>query len=458
MQVDRFNAWAQIRRAPGWFLTYLARHLSVPVEPGTEQGFRFGVMWNHAGKRWGSLLKGESVPAGLVPHVEAIAKHYGLPCYVADRRERPEERYPLHVIRAQWRPYQDEVQRRVLAHAAGIVDAPPRSGKTMMAARAIDALNTTTVYIAPSVQIVRQTYGVFCGIFGEDFVSRIDGDASDRERDPSKQIVVTTANSAVALGQEWWDTRELLIVDEFHHAAADTYHRINALAQRAYYRYGWTGTHFRSGDDALAMEAVCSYVLHKIPVDYLIDNGWLAPPRVFFAPVYASPTGGHDFRTAYQRGIVECPERNDLVVLVARTLVENKIPTIVLTRRRAHADSLAERIPDAVAVKGGENALTSASVKDFLKGRFDCLVGTTVIGEGVDVPRAAALVYASGGSDGVQMMQSYFRPLTASSGKAVGRIYDFIDSHHGQLRKHSERRIEMAREQLGLARVLVPNL
>jgi superfamily II DNA or RNA helicase len=456
VQIDRHNAWARIRRAPTWFLEYLTRHLAVPVEPGTELGQRFGVLFDAEGQRWGSLVKGDVVAAGLVPHVESLARHYGLPAHVVDHRVRPEEQFPLQMIRASWRPYQDDVQRQLLAHPVGIVDAPPRSGKTLMMGRIIDALALRSVVIAPSVQIVRQTYEVLVRTFGDDAVSRIDGEATDRQRDPERQIVVATPNSALSLPESWWDTRELLVVDEFHHSAADSYHRINALARNAFYRYGFTGTHFRTGDDRLAMEAVCSTVLYRIPVDYLVANGWLATPRVTFATVGAKPTGGHDYPSAYQRGIVDCDERNDLVVHIARTMISNDVPTIVLTRRRAHADALAARIPDALAVKGGENALTSRTVRDFLEGRFMCLVGTTVIGEGVDVPRAGALVFASGGNDGVAMMQSYFRPLTAAPGKAVGRIFDFVDSHHGLLRKHSTRRIEMAREQLGAARILAP--
>ena len=131
---------------------------------------------------------------------------------------------------------------------------------------------------------------------------------------------------------------------------------------------------------------------------------------------------------------------------------------IVLTRRRAHADLLGSLIHNAVVVKGGEGVLSSRAVHDFQEGRHQVIVGTTVIGEGVDVPRASALVFASGGNDGVMMMQSYFRPLTARPGKEVGRIYDFIDSHHGTLRKHSENRIAMARAQLGAARVLAAGL
>jgi len=121
----------------------------------------------------------------------------------------------------------------------------------------------------------------------------------------------------------------------------------------------------------------------------------------------------------------------------------------VLTRRRAHADALADAIPEAKVVKGGEGALTSNTVQDFVDGKFNVLVGTSVIGEGVDVPRAAALVYAGGGNEGVQMMQSYFRPLTAHEGKRVGLIYDFDDRHHRMLLRQSNARQRSVKDQLG---------
>jgi superfamily II DNA or RNA helicase len=456
VQLVRHNAWAEIRSAPAWFLEKCTRHLSVPVELGTEKGQRFGVLWNYAGQRYGSLVRGPTVPAGLAPHVETLARYYRIPLRTYDARERPIDGYPWHAVSADWRPYQERVHRELLHADRGVIDAPPRSGKTLMAARFVDCVALPTAWIAPSVQIVRQTYEVLVGFYGEEHVSRLDGSAKPHQKDPEKQIVVSTAASAAALANEWWDGRDVLVIDEFHHAAAETYHRINLLAQNVYYRIGWTGTHFRTGDDALAMEAVCSLKLAKVELGELIDAGFLAAPRVFFQRVRrSSNTGGHDWRVAYRRGIVECPERNDLVVRTAHALLGHGVPTIVLTRHRKHADELGACIEDAVVVKGGENALTSEAVRQFNAGRHQCLVGTTVIGEGVDVPRAAALVYASGGSDGVSMMQSYFRPLTGGANKPVGRIYDFSDRHHGTLSRHTDRRIAMARRELGAERVYV---
>ena len=460
--VLRGNSFAEVRGAPAAFLANLRTHLAVPLEPTNDAAAqaraesRFGKVFFYEGAPWGSLVRDDGrVPAGLTAHVLALAQHYGLHAEYRDVRAPPEEQYPLHAVRAKWREYQDAVQRKIVVYGSGVIDAPPRSGKTLMAARAIDAHAQPTIYIAPSVQIVRQTYEVFCSHFGEDLVARLDGEARPEQRDVSKLIVVSTSASAVRQPPEWWATRRMLILDEFHHSAAETYHRINELACNAYYRLAFTGTHFRSGADELAMQAVASQVLYQIPISYLVQHGYLAAPRIVQLPVRAPSLAGLPWEDAYQQGIVECDARNEAITKLACGLADNGIPTIVLTKRRVHADLLGDRIPESVVVKGGEGALTSSAVKAFCDGRGYVLVGTSVIGEGVDVPRAAALVYASAGDASVGMMQSYFRPLTARDGKSVGLIYDFDDRHHGTLRKHAASRRTFAESYIGTT-VVVP--
>jgi superfamily II DNA or RNA helicase len=445
----RSNSFTDILGAPQWFLDYIARHLSIPIEVRQKKGARFGKVWWHEGEPWGSLVHDNRVAAGLTPYVEKLAAHYGLQHQTRDIRVRPEEQLPWWSVNVKWRPYQDDIHQKTCATPTGIINAVPRSGKTLMAARVIDSLALPALYIAPSVAIVRQTYNVFCEHFGESMVARLDGSAKPHERDIEKPIVISTTPSAVRQSRDWYDTRGVLIIDESHHSAAETYHRINHLAQNVHYRYLFTGTNFRSGDDTLAMEAICSQVIHRVTVDDLVPK-YLAPPRVFFAPVKGPKVSAEDWRAAYDKGIVDYEPRNNLIVNLATMLSQdNALPTIVLVRRRKHANMLAERIPDAVAVKGGEAALTNDSIEDFLAGKVQVLVGTTVLGEGVDVPRAAALIYASGGAEGVSMLQSYFRPLTAHAGKERAYIYDFIDSQHRTLRRHSKQRIDFARLHLG---------
>lgn len=450
IRIERGNAWGEMFGAPTWFRDYAARHLSVPVEAGVDKrGTKFSYIWWHEGKPYGSLVHGTRFAAGLTPHVLQLARHYKLPATLQDVRDVVDPSSPLRSVSASWRPYQDEIHAKLLKSPTGVINAVPRSGKTLMAARIIDELGLPVLYVAPSVQIVRQTYQVLVKHFGHDAVGRLDGEADEHEKDISRLIVVATTNSAVKQSQEWFDTRKMLIVDEFHHSASETIHRINDLARFAYYRYGFTGTHYRSGFDNLAMEAICSQVLQRVGVDDLVRDGYLAKPNVVFLKPKADRITADSFATAYSRGIVKSEKRNACVAEITRKLAhELHIPTIVLVKQRAHADALGKLIQDSVVVKGGESALTSAAVKDFADRKIPVLIGTTVIGEGVDVPAAGALVYASGGSSGVLMMQSYYRPLTANPGKTEGWIYDFTDDHHAMLLRHSRKRSSFAARQL----------
>lgn len=463
VRIDRGNAWAQVHGAPAWLLECLARHLAVPVEAVTPEaliklqtGSRFSRTFVVDGLIWGSLVWGDQIPAGLTRHAQAVCGHYGQPCVVRDVRRRPAQGYPWHSLQdVTWRPYQDRAHEAALHMGSGVIVAPPRSGKTLLQARLIDVLALPTVVFAPTVAIVGQTYRRFAQIWGADLVGRLDGEAKPDQRDVSRPIVVSTIASALRLPAEWWATRELLIWDEFHHSAAESWHTLNQRAAHIYHRYGFTGTHFRSGEDALAMHAVLGDVIADISIDELIKEGFLACPRV----MWLRHTTGKlaldtpRYETLYRKGIAEWAPRNEAVANVTKALQERGEPTIVLTKRRAHADLLGKMIDDSIVVKGGEGAQTTNAIADFLKGRFSVLIGTTVIGEGVDLPRASALVYAAGGSGGVQMMQSYFRPMTAHEGKPYGRVYDLWDSHVETLRRQSAERIQFARAQLGSGRV-----
>lgn len=433
------------------FVDLLHYHLAIKLEERVPRGARISRMWTDKEQQlWGSLVHpGPRVPFGLIPHVVGLAEHYGFDCKVVDSRDRPDASDPWGEVSMPWRPYQDKIFQRMCAESAGVVDCCPRGGKTAMAARYIDHLGLNTVYMAPSVQIVRQTFERFHEFWG-DRVGRLDSAASKKHKDPSRQVIVTTPNSAVRMPPEWWETRDLMVIDECHHAATETAHKINQLAHSVYYRIGLTGTHFRSKEDRMAMTAVLGPALAVVSAVDLVPE-YLAHPQVVFMRHRAEKIRGHysNFPRVYKQGISALDSRNALVTTTAEQQLAEGRATIVLTRHRKHADLLAKMITGAVSVKGGENALTSRLVREFTEGAFDCLVGTTVIGEGIDVPRASSLIYASGGHGGVPMAQSYYRPLTVSPGKDFGRIFDFYDEHHPMLIGQTRTRLELARQMFG---------
>lgn len=69
------------------------------------------------------------------------------------------------------------------------------------------------------------------------------------------------------------------------------------------------------------------------------------------------------------------------------------------------------------------------------------LLGTSLLGEGVDLPDVDALVYARGEKAEVSLTQNAYRVCTAIHGKRNAIIVDFADRHHRRLMEHSQERL-----------------
>lgn len=451
IQITRHNSWLEISGASNEAIDRLRWHLAIPIAevPPAKEEMRFASWWIHDEQIYATLVRAEGMPAGLLAHAQSVLRAYGYAHQVVDARLKPPNPLPLWQFVMPWRPYQNDVQQRlILNDAIGVIEASPRSGKTAIAMRAIDSFSQPTLYVAPSVSIVAQTYRRMVDAFGEDQVARLDGDARPFERDESKLIVVATIASALKLDPRWFKTRHMLVLDECHHAASLSLHRLNRLCSHVYHRIGLSGTYFRSGEDELAMHAVCGQPIFSISPIELVARGYLARPRVVFAPIRHRVTGGV-WPALRAKGIAFNKERNETVAKIARVMAANEIPTIIIAGLRKHADRLAEMIEDSCVVKGGNGALTDARLEEFRQGNIPTLIGTSVIGEGVDLPNAGALIYAAGGNGTVAMLQAYFRSLTANDGKDLGRVFDFDDLGHETLRRQSASRRALATSYLG---------
>ena len=209
------------------------------------------------------------MPAGLVPAVRRLLDKYRVPHVFVDARQRPDDDLPLH-SGFKLRDYQKQLVARALDMGRGVLDSPPRSGKTLMGAAIIDANPLPTLWIAPTKGIVHQTARAFAKLpLGPHGVVPLVG---GWPKTPAKsramhdvRVVVTTAATAVKAPPSFYGTRDILVVDEFHHAAASTYQQINERAHAVYYRYGMTGTHFRSDENSeLLMDAVLSDVIGRV--------------------------------------------------------------------------------------------------------------------------------------------------------------------------------------------------
>ncbi len=459
------NTWTQIHGGDEFILRKLDFESQYPTEVALAQhgGFRSPEgTWDG----WIRLLRRPKTqpayfPTGLYPRLERVCRRMRYPVAVDDRRQRPGEGFPELEVHIPLRDYQKAAVEAGVLAGRGVFDCPPRSGKTRLACELQRQIALPTLWIAPTDRIVDQTTRVIESFFGKHYVTHLVG-TRGQEAAGHYHVVCCTAATAVSLSQEFYLTRQMLLVDEFHHGGAKSYREIFKLCDHIYYRYGMTGTFYRSGYDTLAMHALLSNTIFKVTSDELLRRGYLVPTRVAFVPVPKNPKlRGVDssFQIGHgKHGIHEHKVRNHLATQAVVTLhrAGRKVLILVGTKRQGYE---LQRMISAFLPKEPDHRYARvefvstdvqrpkqrAILESYLNPEdgVEVLIGTSLLGEGVDLPEVDALVYARGEKAEVSLMQNAYRVCTAIPGKRDAVIVDFADRHHRKLREHSLARLEV---------------
>lgn len=443
-------------------LEILDRYLSYPTEQALAQsdGWRppESVTGDWYWDGWVRLARigpdgRGTIPTGLLDLTLWVLDQHQIPYHLEDERIRPLEGIPDLYEPVVDRDYQLEAVEAAVSAGRGVLDLPPRAGKTRILIEVHRRLALPTIWICPTRNIVAQTQDAISGFFGPHHVQTVRG-SKIHEDVGQTRVVLATAATARNLPDWFWATREMLVIDEFHHAAARTFSEISASCPHIYHRYGMTGTFFRSGSDALAMHAILSRTVYRVTPSRLADLGHLVRARAVFLPVPGDrirvPSGGNFASGPGRHGLYEHGPRNDLVAHVAERLEASGRRVLILVATKAQGREILSRLRtrypapstghhpvEFVSTDRSSDAVQGV-LEAFLAGHVRILLGTSMIGEGTDLPAADALVYAAGGKAEVSLVQAVFRVCTASEGKPDrALVVDFADRCHRTLLDHS---------------------
>ncbi|UCF48597.1 MAG: DEAD/DEAH box helicase family protein [Myxococcales bacterium] len=464
------NSWTYVLEADELMLSVLSQECRYPTEHAEMMAD--GTYRPPAGERpyggwdgWIRLLKRPrsgppALPTGLLPLACRLAAKYQRHSVVEDCRQRPDEEMPEFPA-VSLRDYQEQAVRAAIHAGRGVLDLPPRAGKTRIAAELQRRLGFPTVWLAPTERIVAQTADVLTEHFGRNYARALEC-AADADMMRDRRIVVMTAAMAARLPADWYLSRQMILVDEFHHAAAKTYSRdVWPKIDHIFWRFGMTGTFFRSGHDALAMHALLSQTVYRMTPGQLLEQGHLVPTHCVFLPVDAPRLRGvgkgwhQGMGTA---GIHEHEMRARMAADAALSLCRlgRRVLALVGTKRQGYAlQGLLEgglpRPPPGAEFRSAEFLSTDRArpvrqrvIDSFLAGgEVRVLIGTSLLGEGVDLPSADALVYARGERAEVSLIQNAYRVGTAQPGKRAAILVDFADRHHKNLLGHSTERLRL---------------
>lgn len=247
---------------------------------------------------------------------------------------------------------------------------------------------------------------------------------------------------------------DVVFFDEAHHLEGERWREALAAVD-ARYKISLSATIWTEDEEdgypkaSIWVRATTGPIVYDKDVNDLIEDGFLVRPTVRLLSVNAPKIKGA-YVVARDKGIVNCSDRNALVMDEACDAVRRGLKVLVVAQELAHVATLVKGLEArglGVARIVGEtpSAERQRLIAQYESGDLQCIVGT-VFGEGVDIPAIECVINAEGGASKKAALQR-FRNLTPAPGKTVAEMVDFVDLHNNYLASHSLERIRLYRAQ-----------
>lgn len=311
----------------------------------------------------------------------------------------------------------------LLYHATG-------TGKTVTAISDAKRVGKRTLFIAHTHELVEQAARTFSRLWSKVSVGRF----VDSIKQPDSYVVCGSVQS-IALNLDMFRPEDFgyLIIDEAHHASADSYQKVLSYF-RPDFTLGLTATPERSDDKNII--DIFKNTAHKLDIQTAVEIGELVPVRCIRIHTNIDLTKVRFNSVQYNIRDLESkifvPERNMLIVDTFMEYVSTK-RTVIFCASVKHAEQIAgmirERGVSAYAVSG---SMKSSERKEFLskfaKGEIKALCACDLLNEGWDCPETEVLFMARPTMSKVLYTQQLGRGMRLSEGKECLLVFDFVDN------------------------------
>ncbi|KAJ1735696.1 DEAD DEAH box helicase [Coemansia biformis] len=233
-----------------------------------------------------------------------------------------------------------------------------------------------------------------------------------------------------------------IIIDEAHHAAAESYARIleyfgqcGGGAEHRMLVWGCSATLFRH--DGLALKDVFDEIVFEKSFLEMIREEWLAKLRVTTVRTSCSLDGvrtqAGDFSVSQLSSKVNSEERNKAVVVAHATLAKDRRSTVVFAVDIAHAEALRDTFEShgtrAEVIVSTTRADARVRILDeFRAGKLPVVVNCGILTEGTDIPVIDCVMLARPTRSSVLFQQMLGRGMRLSPGKEDCLAIDFVDA------------------------------
>lgn len=311
----------------------------------------------------------------------------------------------------------------LLYHATGV-------GKTITAATDAKAVGGRTLFLVNALKLASQAKDTFAKVWPEATL----GEYTGSQKDVSQTVIFATVQSISKDLEKFFSTDfDYLIVDECHHAAANTYQKIFTYFHPKFI-LGLTATPERSdGEDMLEL---FQNVAHKMDLKTAVERGVLVPIRCIRVKTNIDLTdvriNGIKYNSQDLESKLFIPERNQLIVDTYLKYVNGK-KTVIFCASVDHAAEIAKLLRDngvkAEAVSGRDRVeIRDKILKDYETGSTNVLCACDLLNEGWDSPHTTVLFMARSTMSKTIYMQQLGRGTRRCPGKDDLLVIDFVDN------------------------------
>ena len=311
----------------------------------------------------------------------------------------------------------------LLTHATG-------TGKTHVAISDARKVGLRTLYLAHRRPLLIQTQERFSELWAE-----VDSAIyRKKEGKPNTHVVLSTVQ-AIAGSLDHFDSREFgyIIIDESHHAAAETYRKVISYF-RAKFTLGLTATPDRH--DGQSLIEIFQNCAHRLELEEAIERGLLVPIRCVRVKTNIDLSkiryNGVDYRSRDLGEILLIPDRDRLIVDTYLNHAQGK-RAVCFCINVDHSENVANAFNQkgvkAAHVSGRMGEQQRQQILDaYRAGDIQILCACDILNEGWDSPETEVLLMARPTLSKVVYVQQLGRGTRKAAGKECLLVFDFIDN------------------------------
>lgn len=356
----------------------------------------------------------------------------------------------------------------------GVIVIPTAGGKTFIGISAIEKVNTPTLVLVPKLDLIGEWKSKFekCFKDTEDVIGKYYGSEKDL-----KPVTISTYDSAYINIENIGNKFNMVIADEAHHLAAESYIHI-AKFSPSYNRLGLTATLSRPDGRHKELYDVFGKKVYDVDKDKLTEEGYLADCEVNKIKVslnqnerkkydkkmkkFKEYLAKHDYDIGYKEIVMESGSDKEaweairaheegkriafnsqakidkLKELLKKFREEEKENKIIIFCRY---NDLVKRISDKFFIPmithKTEEDEREEIFRKFKEGEYNSLVSAQILEEGADIPSANVGIILAGTGSSRELIQRMGRILRPKGG--VARLYEVVSSETSELNVRSRR-------------------